>query len=43
MVYESFCFDEACLYIASQLKEGLEPKFEKKVNSFTDLYKKFDN
>lgn len=31
-VYTSFCFDEACAYITSRIKDGEEPNFTVKEN-----------
>ena len=41
--YTSYCFDEACSYIADKIREGEEPIFEQnhKYSSFKDFYKKF--
>ena len=36
--YTAYCFDEACAYISRQIEEGNEPNFEKKFNSFTEMY-----
>lgn len=50
--YTAFCFDEACSYIVSQLKEGNEPIFKegkdsngnaKHYNNPSDFYRKFNN
>lgn len=47
--YTAFCFNEACAFIVSKLKEGLKPivRFDdnnKKIYSKpSDFYKKFDN
>lgn len=48
--YTAYCFDEACFYILSMIKEGNKPRFtedgKKKVkghySSFSDLYKQYD-
>lgn len=45
--YTSYCFDEACAYITSRIKQGEEPSFEVKdeniekphYNSLSDMYK----
>ena len=51
-VYTAFCFDEACAYIVSQLKDGKEPVFQKGKDSKgdikcyskpSDLYNRFKN
>lgn len=31
--YTSYCFDEACLYIESRIKDGEEPEFNVKSDS----------
>ena len=50
--YTAFCFDEACAFIVSQLKDGKEPKFKKNSDGSnrkvryakpSDLYNKFNN
>lgn len=37
--YEAFCFNEACAHIIVQIRDGKEPVFNKKYNSFSDMYK----
>ena len=42
-VYTAFCFDEACAYIISEMKEGKEPIINnsnenKKVSKPSDVY-----
>lgn len=39
--YTAFCFDEACAWITSQLEEGKEPQFRRKVKSFKELYEQY--
>lgn len=46
--YTAFCFDEACAYILSKLKDGEEPIIKEEETSQktyakpSDFYKKFD-
>lgn len=48
--YTAYCFDEACFYILSMIKEGKKPHFENDkgkatkghYSSFSDLYKQYD-
>lgn len=37
--YTAYCLDEACAYISLQIKDGKEPRFEKKVKSLKDFYR----
>ena len=40
--YTAFCFNEACNYIVSQIKDGNEPQYEKKkkkVRSMAEYFK----
>lgn len=37
--YTAYCFDEACTYISEMINKGLEPVFERKYSSFSDMYK----
>ena len=41
--YTAYCFDEACTYIKEMINKGEEPVFEKKYNSFADMYKEILN
>jgi len=49
--YTAFCFDEACAFIISQLKDGKEPVIKKgreeggpqHLSRPSDLYKKYQN
>lgn len=41
--YTAFCFNEACAYIIQQMEKGEEPSFKMKFNSFTDMYKHYQN
>lgn len=50
--YTAFCFDEACSYIVSQLKDGKEPIIKegkdgngntKHYSNPSDFYRKFNN
>lgn len=34
--YESFCFDEACVFIIRQLEDKVEPKFEDEADNNND-------
>lgn len=45
--YTAFCFDEACAYIVTQLKDGKEPilkveSSDKVYQKPSDFYNKFD-
>ena len=49
--YTAFCFDEACAFIVSQLKDNKKPKFKKNSDGSnrkvhyskpSDLYGRFD-
>lgn len=40
--YTAYCFNEACTYIIARLEKGEEPTFNKKYNSFKDIYKHYD-
>lgn len=37
--YTAYCLDEALAYIKSKIKDGAEPIFEYKTNSFSDFYR----
>lgn len=37
-IYTAYCFDEACAYIENKMANGEEPVFEKKYQSFKDIY-----
>lgn len=39
--YTSYCFDEACALITMKMENGEEPRFGRKVKSFTELYKDY--
>lgn len=41
--YTSFCFDEACAYIISKLKDGEKPIFKREYSSFSELYAQFES
>lgn len=47
--YEQYCFDEACAYISSRMKDGEKPKFKKaKLNgkrykNFSEYYKELED
>ncbi|MBO7695446.1 MAG: hypothetical protein J6T10_22705 [Methanobrevibacter sp.] len=46
--YTAFCFDEACAFIITEMKEGNEPILNnsnenKKVSKPSDVYKKYNN
>lgn len=49
--YTAYCFDEACLFIYSKMKDGEEPVFRTEgkgeitkphFNSLSDMYKHYD-
>lgn len=41
--YVAFCFNEACYYIRNKIKvDGEEPVFIVKVNSFKELYARYE-
>ena len=46
--YTAFCFDEACAYIISEMRDGKEPIMnnkgdEKECRKPSDLYGKYNN
>lgn len=45
--YTAFCFDEACAFIISKIKDGEEPIIkvgdkEKTISKPSDIYKKYE-
>lgn len=47
--YTAYCFDEACFYILSMIKEGKKPHFKTQekeeknhYSSFQELYKQYN-
>ena len=38
--YTAYCFDEACYYIVTSMKEGKEPMFKVHATSFSEFYRK---